>query len=182
MLMNADASHLMIIDVQSRLLPVIASPEQVAARCNILLAAANELDIPVTVTEQYPNGLGHTDQAIALAGTEKVLEKTTFSCLRDAAMAERLEQLGAEGRRQIIIGGIEAHVCVLQTALDLIQAGFEVFVAADAVSSRKTSSVELAMARLRDEGGSIVNSEMVLFEWLKQAGTPVFKRLSGLIK
>ena len=182
MLLNADSSHLLIIDVQTRLLPVMAAPERVSARCNILLAAADELDIPVTISEQYPKGLGPTDAALKLCGHHKILEKTAFSCLRDEAIAERLNRMREDGRHQIVIGGIESHVCVLQTAADLTDAGFEVFVVADAVSSRKKGSVKLALARLRDEGVRIVNTEMALFEWLKRAGTNQFKTLSGLIK
>ncbi len=182
MLMNADTSQLLIIDVQVRLLPVITAPERVVERCNILLAAAKELEIPTTVSEQYPKGLGPTDDSIKLANSDQVMAKSAFSCVRDNAIAERLGQLKEDGRHQVVIGGIESHVCVQQTALDLTDAGFEVSIVADAVSSRASESVELAFARMRDEGVSIVNTEMVVFEWLKRAGTPEFKTLSKLIK
>ncbi len=182
MLMNADTSQLLIIDVQARLMPVMATPERVAERCNVLLASAKELEIPTTVSEQYPKGLGPTYDALKLTNSDMVLEKSAFSCVRDDAIAERLGQLKDDGRHQVVIGGIESHVCVQQTALDLVDVGFDVSVVADAVSSRASESVELALARMRDEGVSIVNTEMVVFEWLKRAGTPEFKTLSKLIK
>ncbi len=182
MLLNANSSHLMVIDVQARLLPAMAEAQQVTARGNILLAAARELDIPITITEQYPRGLGPTDAALALADDDAVMEKIAFSCLRDQAIAARLEELRQDGRHQMVICGIESHVCVLQTTLDLADAGYETFVVADAVSSRAQNSVDLALARMRDEGVSIVNTEMAVFEWLKQAGTQQFKTLSALIK
>lgn len=182
MLMNADTSQLLIIDVQAQLLPAMATPDEVVRRCNILLEAARTIDVPVTVSEQYPKGLGHTDEGIKLANSDRVMEKTAFSCLRDEAIAAHLLDLREDGRHQVVVGGMESHVCVMQTCLDLVDAGFEVFLAADAVSSRAPSSVELATARLRDEGVSIVNTEMAVFEWLKVAGTPAFKALSALIK
>lgn len=182
MLLNADTSQLLIIDVQARLLPVMAAPERVADQCNVLLAAARELLIPVTVSEQYPKGLGASDKSLNMADAGQVMEKTAFSCIRDDTIAQRLADLREDGRHQVVIGGIESHVCVLQTALDLSDAGFDVNVVADAVSSRARKSVELALARMRDEGISIVNTEMAVFEWLKRAGTPEFKTLSRLIK
>ena len=182
MLLNADTSQLLIIDVQARLLPAMAIPERVADQCNILLAAARVLAIPVTVSEQYPKGLGPTDKSLNMTNAEQVMEKTAFSCVRDDAIAQRLADLREDGRHQVVIGGIESHVCVLQTALDLSDAGFDVNVVADAVSSRAEASVKLALARMRDEGISIVNTEMAVFEWLKRAGTPEFKTLSKLIK
>jgi nicotinamidase-related amidase len=176
-------SQLLIIDVQKKLYPVTAKPDQVIGRCTVLLEAARELGIPAVISEQYPKGLGATAKALSsVAGDAAIMEKIAFSCLRDEGIYARLEIGSDEGRDQIVIGGMEAHVCVLQTALDLKREDYEVFVAADAVTSRKASSRKLALARMRDAGITIINTEMAVFEWLERAGTPEFKALSKLIK
>ena len=176
-------SQLLVIDVQERLYPVTAKPDQVIAKCGILLEAARKLSIPAMISEQYPKGLGATAKALRQMATEAVImEKISFSCLRDDEIYARLEIAGDEGRDQIVIGGMEAHVCVLQTALDLKKEDYEVFVVADAITSRKASSRKLALARMRDAGIHVINTEMAVFEWLERAGTPEFKVVSKLIK
>jgi nicotinamidase-related amidase len=180
MLLKSDESQLLIVDVQERLLPAMADSAAVLKGCTILLEAAAKLGIPILVSEQYPKGLGHTvAEVAALAPNGGIREKIAFSCAADQGLAETLE---ARGRRQVVVAGIEAHVCVLQTAMMLREQGYEVFVAADAVSSRLPGSVDLALARLRQSGITVGNCEMVLFEWLGQAGTPEFKEISKLIR
>jgi nicotinamidase-related amidase len=184
MLLDRDKSQLLIIDVQEKLLPAMADPERVVATCVRLVKAAHTLGVPITYSEQYPKGIGPTveplRQALDYAGA--VIEKDTFSCLKSEPLHERLHELRRQGRPQVVIGGIEAHVCVAQTAIDLEEHGFESYVVADAVDSRAKSSRRLALARLAKSGADIVNSEMVLFEWLQRAGTPEFKALLALIK
>ncbi|MGY6569413.1 MAG: isochorismatase family protein, partial [Salinarimonas sp.] len=162
----------------------IHAGDAAAGRAGILIRAASALDIPVEVTEQYPRGLGPTIAPVRefLPTTAFIHEKITFSAQRDAAFAARFANLMKTGRDQIVVVGAEAHVCVLQTALDLHEAGFSVFYVADAVGSRAPESRELAIARARQAGCVVVNSEMVVFEWMERAGTDTFRALSQLIK
>jgi len=176
-------SQVVVVDIQARLCPAMADGNTVLTRTGVLLQAAELLDVPVLISEQYPKGLGPTEgEVLASSPSAKIFSKMTFSCARDAAMAEAFSTLRAAGRNQIVICGIEAHVCVAQTALDLASGGAEVFVVADAVSSRRDSDRQAALARFRDYGISIVTSEMVAFEWLEKAGTDDFKAVSALIK
>jgi nicotinamidase-related amidase len=167
MLIARDKSQLLIVDVQDKLLDAISGKDRVVESCVRLVRAARMLHVPITLSEQYPQGLGPTVDAIreASANAGFVVDKVEFSCLRNEGLRERLHELRRQGRPQVVIGGIEAHVCVLQTAIDLEAQGFEAFVVADAIGSRAK-----------------VNSEMVLFEWLERAGTPEFKELQALIK
>ncbi|MEM9592506.1 MAG: isochorismatase family protein, partial [Pseudomonadota bacterium] len=111
-----------------------------------------------------------------------VADKTEFSCMRNEMLRDRLHALRRDGRSQVVIGGVEAHVCVTQTALDIESQGFEAFVVADAVGSRSKASSKLALSRLQKSNVDIVDSEMVLFEWMERAGTPEFKALHALVK
>ena len=184
MMMNASRSHLVVIDIQARLMPAIPDAEAVIRNSNILLQAAARLGIPVTVTEQYPKGLGTTAESIteALPIDAVVLPKTTFSATGDEAIMERVAALRAEGRNQVVICGAEAHVCVLQSALGFRNAGLEVFVVGDAVSSRSAHSVSAACARLLHAGCHWVTTEMALFEWMERAATDDFRALAPLIR
>lgn len=183
MLISADKSFLLVIDMQERLLPVMAGAAEIERRAVIVIKAAKAMNLPVMASEQYPKGLGHTVPLIREEiGNAPVFEKLSFSCWRDEAFKEHLTGLHEGGRPQAIVAGIEAHVCVLQTAVDLAQAGFAVFAVADAMSSRAPSSAALAEDRMRQEGVKMVNTEMVVFELLGQAGTAQFRELSALIK
>ena len=180
MLIKASDSCLFVVDVQSRLLPVMNEPDRVVRNCRILLQAARRLEVPILTSEHYPQGIGTTDAALAdLIPDGSVAEKIHFSSYAEPALRDRIEQAG---RRQFVLSGIEAHVCVLQTALELAEAGYETFVVADATSSRSESDHDAALQRLRDFGVTIVTTEMVVFEWLRRADTPVFKELLQLIK
>lgn len=180
MLIDARRSVLLIVDVQARLAPAVAGAEEIIARSRVLLEAAARLGVPVVATEQYPQGLGHTDERLLpLLEGATVLPKTAFSATRDEAIRAHLDRLG---RRQAVVAGMETHVCVLQTALGLREAGYEVAVVADAVGSRLPERKALGLERMRAGGVEIVDSEMVVFEWLGAAGTPVFRELSRLIK
>ena len=181
MLLDAAKASLLLVDIQERLLPAMSAPEQVVAKSGILLHAARELALPITMSEQYPKGLGRTVSALSTNETV-VMEKLSFSCWRDEALKSHFIALHESGRPLVIVGGIEAHVCVLQTCIDLANAGFGVFAVADAMSSRKTESANLAFERMRNAGVQVVNTEMVVFELLERAGTAAFKALAGLIK
>ncbi len=184
MLLSRDKSQLLIVDVQEKLLPAMVDPERVVERCLRLVRAARTLGVPITYSEQYPKGLGPTAEALreALGAGGEIVPKVEFSCFKAEALRERLSDLRRDGRPQVVIGGIEAHVCVAQSAIDLEDQGFESFVVADAVASRAKTSRRLALARLFQSGVEVVDSEMVLFEWLGKAGTPEFKELQALIK
>lgn len=181
MLLDQRHASLLVVDVQERLLPAMQEPERVLARTGILLRAAAELALPVTISEQYPKGLGRT--VAELAGNAAVtFEKLSFSCWRDEAMKAHFIKLHEQGRVQVVVAGIEAHVCVLQTCLDMAQAGFAVYAVADAMSSRQPQSMDLAFARMRQNDIQLINTEMAVFELMGKAGTPMFKVLSGLIR
>jgi nicotinamidase-related amidase len=184
MLLSRDKSQLLIIDVQDKLLSVISGKDRVVDRCVRLVRAARMLGVPITLSEQYPQGLGPTVDSIreAFANDGFVVDKVEFSCLRSEPLRERLHELRRQGRSQVVIGGIEAHVCVTQTAIDLESQGFEAFVVADAVGSRSKINRKLALTRLLKSGVDVVDTEMVLFEWVERAGTPEFKELQALIK
>lgn len=184
MLLSRDKSQVLIIDVQEKLLSAISGKDRVVDRCVRLVHAARKLGIPITVSEQYPQGLGPTHDSIrdAFANDGFIADKTEFSCARNAMLKDRLHELRRQGRSQVVIGGIEAHVCVLQTAIDLEAQGFEAFVVTDAVGSRSKANRKLALARLQKSSVDVVDSEMVLFEWMERAGTPEFKALQALLK
>lgn len=180
MLLSAESSALVIVDVQERLMPAVVEPGRVLRNIDVLLKASGELKVPVLVSEQYPKGLGPTVAAVRNAlPPDSVVEKITFSSAGSPAFMDRLVGLG---RKQIVLLGAETHVCVLQTALAVAAADFDVFLVADACSSRTKENIELAIARMRANGIEIVSTEMVVFEWMERAGTPSFKIISQLIK
>ena len=182
MLIEADTSCLIVIDIQQRLAAAMQAPAETVKNARILLTAAAELGVPALVTEQYPRGLGRTvpelAPAVEAAGAQ-VIEKLHFSSMNEPAFAAAF---AATGRRQAVIAGMEAHICVMQTAAQLMQAGHEVFVVTDATASRTLASEQACLDRLQAAGAGIVTTEMVVFEWLGQAGTPAFKALLPLIK
>ncbi len=180
MLISSEKSQLLVIDIQERLAPAVQDPQRAIDNSIKLLQAAARLEVPLTVSEQYPKGLGRSVAALLeRAPAQCIVEKVHFSC---AASPEVRARLAAQGRDQIVITGMETHVCVLQTALGLRAAGKEVFVVQDAVSSRTIENKLAGIERMRACGVHIVSTEMVLFEWLHRAGTPEFKALSALIK
>ncbi|HEY8579553.1 MAG TPA: isochorismatase family protein [Beijerinckiaceae bacterium] len=183
-LLQAEATHLLVVDVQERLLPAMAEPERVVANAARLIGAARRLGVPITVSEQYPSGIGATVAPLreTLGGEAFVAAKMSFSCLREPALAERVRSLAAQGRRQMLVCGIEAHVCVLQTALEAAALGLPVYVAADAIASRAPLSREIALKRMERAGVTPVTTEMAIFEWLGAAGGADFKALLPLLK
>ncbi len=181
-LCDIEDSCLVIIDVQEKL--TVAIPAKVINRLrkntDILLNAANTLNVPVITTAQYPKGLGPIESFItkSLTDTTVNFEKTRFSCLGADGFKAHLTKLN---RKQIILIGIEAHVCVFQSAIELAADGFDVYVVIDAIASREFTSYESALLRLKQADVSLLNTESVLFEWLRDASHPEFKPLSKLI-
>jgi isochorismate hydrolase len=176
-LLARDDSRLLIVDVQGKLTVLIPDAAVMIANCRRLIRGAALLGVPVTATEQYPRGLGPTVPELADL-LEKPIEKLRFSS------AECLDWVTGQkdDRVKVVVAGIETHVCIQQTVLDLLAAGFSVYVPADAVASRNPYDREIALQRLRDAGATITTTESVLFEWCETAAAPEFKQISALIK
>jgi hypothetical protein len=170
----------LVIDIQERLFPVMDNKERLLNNCRILIKGLTALELPLIVTQQYSKGLGETIKEIRteIPGFDYI-EKREFSCCDEPAFTERLNGMGA---KNIIICGIESHVCVLQTAVDLKDYGMNPVIVMDCVSSRKHESKELAMERFRHERIMMTSAESVLFELTRSSGIPGFKTISGLVK
>ena len=176
-----EKSQLALIDIQEKL--SVAMPKEVinkiVKRCELLITVANELNIPQICTEQYPNGLGHTLNTMTPFLSEaNFVEKTVFACTDEPIFLRYL----IKTRPQIFLTGMEAHICILQTALGLLKAGKDVFIIEDVVVSRNISNKQNAINRLRDAGCIITNTESVIFEWLKTSDNDIFKKVAPLIK
>ena len=181
MLIEARRSLLLLVDLQTKLYAAMApSSAHFPARVALLARSAVALDIPVVVTRQYPQGLGPLVPELAAALPEALcpLDKMTFSCWADEAVAGALDA----GRDQIVIAGIETHVCVLQTAFDLRARDRHVFVLADACASRSRDDHDQALARMSREGVSVASVESAIFEWLRAATHPRFRDLACEIR
>jgi nicotinamidase-related amidase len=167
----------LMIDLQEKLLPAIPNREDLLAECTLLVRGAAIWSVPVTVTEQYPQGLGPTVAALRelLPPPREKLTMSAAECLRWPPASE-------SDRPQVVLAGIETHVCVLQTALDLLAGGYQVFVAVDAVGSRFALDRSVALDRLARSGVNLTTVEAVLFEWAEAAGSPEFKQTSQLVK
>jgi nicotinamidase-related amidase len=169
-----------VVDIQERLLPHIHNSKIILQNCLKLIEGLQILSIPIIITQQYTKGLGGTDPAIV--GKFPVfnyIEKTSFSCFGEPAYKEEITTLG---KQNIIVCGIEAHVCVLQTCLDLIEGGFRPVIAADCISSRNPDDKLIAIERMRQEGARITTMESILFELTRNAGNELFKMISRLVK
>jgi isochorismate hydrolase len=178
-LLKALDSVLVIVDMQTTLSSVMPENEAQSMHENTL--SLLELSIPVLVTEQYPQGLGHTEIQIndALPDDAQLFDKTAFSCCGASGFMPTLEKIG---RKQIILIGQEAHVCIMQTALDLTAQNFQVHVVEDAICARKTEHKFFALQRMQSQNIIITNYESVLFEWLRDASHPDFRAISGLLR
>jgi nicotinamidase-related amidase len=175
MLMHADRSTLLLVDLQERLYPAIHDAAAVLEASLWLTRLARRLSVPIICSEQYPKGLGPTMPTLrGLLPDDCLVEKMHFSAVAEGA----LFRAAGGDRAQFVVAGTEAHVCVQQTVLDLIAAGRRVFVVADAVGSRRSADKALALERMRAHGADIVSPEMVAFEWLGKAGTDVFREVS----
>ena len=174
----ADDSVLVVVDVQDKLLAKMPTAAALVASVGFVLDVANLLGVPVRATEQYPKGLGPTTADIARRLPQPVPAKTAFSCCgADGFTAE----LTLTGRRTVVLAGMETHVCVAQTALDLLAGGFAVFLPVDAVSSRFDLDHTTALRRLEIAGAVLTTAEAVAFEWVRDAAHPQFKAVSKLV-
>ncbi|WP_174874975.1 hydrolase [Vogesella oryzae] len=174
MLIDRNDATLLVVDVQQKLLPAVLDADGMLARCRWLVSAAHDVGLPVVFSEQYPHGLGHTAPALlAAAPAALVVEKLHFSCVAAECLPESLL-----ARSQVVVCGMETHVCVLQTVLELLALGKQVFVVADAVSSRGAANRDYGLQRMRDAGAVLVTREMVLFEALRVSGSDEFRAMS----
>ncbi|HSI31453.1 MAG TPA: isochorismatase family protein [Miltoncostaeaceae bacterium] len=180
-LLERERTGLILIDVQEAFRPVIDRFDEVIANCGLLAEGFGVLGRPVLVSEQYPKGLGHTvpELAARLPEGARLVEKVRFSACGVSAFDEAVAESGATS---FVVAGIEAHVCVNQTVHDLLQYGFQVQVAADAVSSRTPRNRDLGMAKMSAAGAGTTSAEMALFEMLEQAGSDEFKQISRLVR
>ena len=175
MLIDAERSALLVIDLQTRLVPALADHEQLVANVAWLIGIAQKIGVPVAATEHYPKGLGPLVPKVRkLLPAGAIAAKNHFS----AVSAQCLAQLPGQDRAQVVVVGAEAHGCVLQTSLELLEEGKEVYVVADAVASRHAPDREVALTRMRDEGIRVVTREMVCFEWLGEAATALFSEVN----
>jgi len=182
--LNREDAVLIVVDVQERLVPAIDKELYARSLKNlkITIEAAGTLGLPILLTEQYPKGLGPTVPEVlrALEGkTYERIDKIAFSCARDETF---LAAITKTGRRQLLLIGMETHVCVYLTSVDLLNAGYEVFVLDDAVSSRFLHNYRSGIAALRDAGAVVVSTETAVFQLLKVAVTPEFKKISSILR
>jgi nicotinamidase-related amidase len=179
-ILQRENSALLVIDIQEKILPVIYESERVVINAIKLINGFKILNSPIYFTEQYPKGLGSTEPRIKSALEERsAINKMSFSCFGAGSL---FEELKSKNVKQVVVCGIESHVCVIQTALDLHANGFQVHVAADAVSSRRKFDYETALERMRSNGAEISLTESILFEMLNVCGTEEFKAVSKLVK
>jgi nicotinamidase-related amidase len=180
-LLDREQAVLVVVDVQERLVP--AMPKKVYKKLkksiDMLIKSAVELGVPVVTTEQYPRGLGHTVSELDSACKQTVVEKVSFGCCGESVFVDKLKELG---RSQVILTGMEAHVCVYQTVLGLLESGYHVHLVSDAICSRNKNDYLAGVDNARSAGAVVTTTEMALFQMLQQAGTPEFKVVSGLVK
>jgi nicotinamidase-related amidase len=174
MLIDVERSALLVIDLQTKMVAALADHEQLVANVVWLIRVAQKIGVPVAATEQYPKGLGPIVPKVRkLIPSSAIAAKNHFS----AVAAQSLTGLPGQDRAQVVVVGAEAHVCLLQTSLELLEDGKEVYVVADAIGSRNPGDRDVALTRMRDEGIRVVTREMVVFEWLGEAATPLFREI-----
>jgi nicotinamidase-related amidase len=178
LLMSRDDTALLVVDVQEKLLPHISGHECLLWNIRRLIDGAHILGMPILATEQYPKGLGPTVPELGECLTD-IPSKLHFSC---GGCPQIFDGLPERGIHKLLVCGIEAHVCVQQTVLDLISHGFHMYVAADSVGSRAANDCEVALRRMDSAGATLTTTEAALFEWCEVAGTPEFKKLSALVR
>lgn len=176
----AEESMALIIDLQEKLLPTMTNPSVLSKNVNALLKGLEIAHVPVLVTEQYPKGLGRTVSEILPDGQDlSVMEKLEFSCYDNPEIQKAIQSGHC---KNVIVCGIEAHICVLQTVIDLRAAGYQVILVEDCIQSGKDHDLQVALQRAQYEGAILTTFESLLFELVRRSGTPAFKQLSALVK
>lgn len=180
MRINREDSFGLVIDIQGKLFPHMSDKEALIKKCILLIEGLNVLEVPLVITEQYPKGLGVTVEEISSRLPEvPVIEKMAFSCCDEPALQQ---ETVLQNHHTVIVCGIESHVCVMQTVVDLLSAGYMVVVVEDCISSRNQEDKRVALERMRDEGAVITTCESILFELARVSGTEEFKAISRLVK
>ena len=180
LMMNRYDTAMLVVDVQEKLLPHVSDQEEMMWNIGRLIKGAKLLDVPAFATEQYPKGLGKTVTDVSdVLDNGHVHEKLMFSCRECDGL---IEQMRSSEIKNVLLVGVETHVCVMQSAFDLMAAGFEVFIGIDAVGSRFEEDYMTAMQRLETAGAVLVTTEMALFEWCEKAGSPEFKKISRIVQ
>jgi nicotinamidase-related amidase len=177
-LMRRDDTALLVVDVQERLLKVIPDAPRIIVNCRRLLQGARVLGVRAAITEQNPEKLGPTDPQIAAMHSGELAAKMAFSC---GACGEIVAGYRDAGIERVLVCGIETHVCIAQTAFDLLAAGYQTLIAVDAVAARSTVDHDIALRRLESSGATLTTVEAALYEWCQQAGTPEFRQISALV-
>ena len=178
LLMSREQTALLMIDMQAKLVPHITDHERIEHNISRLIQAARLFDLPVNATEQYPQGLGGTIEPLA-EQLKQTDEKTVFSCRECDRIIRSLEEQSIE---KILVTGIESHVCVLQTVLDFIARGFDLYVCVDAIGSRNSIDHEIALRRMELSGATLVTTETAMFEWCETSTDDQFKAISKLVR
>jgi nicotinamidase-related amidase len=180
--LRPESCALMVVDIQARLMPVINGREEVTRNSALLMKAAEVMKIPIVATTQYAARIGELlpEVQVELGGVVP-LDKMEFDCFANQTIKERIKQLPRE-INTLIICGVETHICIYQTVLGALQSGYRVWVPADAVSSRTVRNYETGLARIKELGATVGNTEMIIYELLHRAGTPEFKELLPFLK
>jgi nicotinamidase-related amidase len=174
-----DKIGLLVIDMQEKFRPAIADFDDIAENISKLVKSFRVFNLPIIHTQQYTKGLGPTVQGLGKLLDENPIEKNEFSCFKNREFSEKLKK---NDIRQLVVCGIESHVCVLQTALDAIAEGIEVFLVEDAISSRKEPDKKIAIERMAQSGVYRVSTEMIIFQLMEKAGTDEFKEIQKIIR
>ncbi len=176
MLLDKNKSVLVVIDVQAKLLPGVHEQQRLVDNCKWLTRLAGLMEVPVIGSEQYPQGLGHTEESLReRVGADKLYGKAHFACIDDPEFGSAFRELD---RKQAILCGMESQACVMQSALRLLEEGYEVFVVADSISARNPFDTEIALRRMEKEGVKLITREMVGFEWMRRSDVAQFKAFS----
>ena len=180
-MLTVDNTVLVVIDVQGKLAQLMDQKEVLFSNLERIIRGAKVLDLPIIWTEQVPDKLGQTSPTIAdlLLDSAEPIAKSSFSC---CGVTPFMNQLTDTNRKQVLLSGIEAHICIYQTAVDLLEKGFEVHLVTDAVSSRSASNRELGINRIKEAGATLTGTEMALFELLRVADGPEFKAIAKIVK
>jgi nicotinamidase-related amidase len=178
-MLKAESVVFVLVDMQPSLVGLMDHSESLVDNNRKLIQGLSLLHVPIIHTEQYPERLGETIDDLKVCLSDAPIAKMSFSCCGENQFTSDIEALG---RKHVILSGIESHVCVYQTALDLMDGGYNVHLVADAVSSRSKSNVDIALKRMESEGVKLISTEMILFELLEKAGTPTFKQMLKIIK
>lgn len=179
MLVSRDSSVVLVVDMQARFGMSCLGWAEVLGRVGFVAECAGVLGVPVLATEQVPGKMGGTEAGLAGFLSQPAFGKTAFSCWGCRELVQAVEALGA---RQLVLVGIETHICVAQTALEALEAGLDVFLPLDAVTSRSAGATEAAVRRLRDAGVWVTHSESVVYEWVRDAEEPRFREVLGVVK